>query len=218
MAKASPTRAALLRERRRLDRVTASAALLRRKREALVRELLAIAAPAVESRTELSQLSRRAYTALHRALSFEGDSGLDGIAWPFDDFVVDMDTRVLWGQPVTRIVRSPPIRRSSDDRMTPSGTTGAAVAPAAEAFENLVSVLLETASRENLARRLGEALTRASRQVRTLEMVVQPRLQDRVRQISMSLSERELEEHLRLRRFGRRSRSGNPKVSPTDSR
>jgi acetyl-CoA carboxylase carboxyltransferase component len=59
----TPTRAALLQARRLSDRVERGAALLRRKREALVRALMPLARPAAEARRAIAEIAAAAYRA-----------------------------------------------------------------------------------------------------------------------------------------------------------
>jgi vacuolar-type H+-ATPase subunit D/Vma8 len=86
-----------------------------------------------------------------------------------------------------------------------------------------VALLLEAASRETQIRRLARALARTSRQVNTLEQRVGPALERQAAEIRRTLEEREREDHLRLRRLGRKkrgapqSRRGAGLVSPSDS-
>jgi V/A-type H+-transporting ATPase subunit D len=61
-----------------------------------------------------------------------------------------------------------------------------------------------------LLRRLGHAVARTSRQVRALELRVEPELAASVTTMSNVLDEREREEHLRLRHFLRRRRADDP--------
>jgi vacuolar-type H+-ATPase subunit D/Vma8 len=78
------------------------------------------------------------------------------------------------------------------------------VVGAAEEFERLAELLLDAATREMLIRRLGEALSQASRQVHTLERRVAPSLLGQMGAVRRTLEEREREEHLRLKHLSRR--------------
>jgi V/A-type H+-transporting ATPase subunit D len=198
-----PTRLNLLRAARRLERVTKGAALLRRKREALVSALFKLARPAAEARRQIEEGSRRSYDLLLRALALHGRSGLEALAWPSRDLEVDIEASQVWGVPVATITARPPIARTVAARATAPGSTGPAAAGAAVQFERLTELLLDAATREMLMRRLGEALSQTSRQVHTLERRVAPTLESQMAGVRRTLEEREREEHLRLRHLSR---------------
>lgn len=197
------TRQALLKERRRLDRVSRGIGLLRRKREALVAELFRIARPAASLRTTIDARARRAYPTLLAALAEAGASGVRAVGWPGREIAVEVRTNQVWGVAVAELLRYTPLRRTEGARATPPGAVGAATAQAAEEFEDLGELLLQAANREMLLRRLGDAVARTSRQVNTLERRVSPDLAARITGIRRALDEREREEHLRLQHLRR---------------
>jgi V/A-type H+/Na+-transporting ATPase subunit D len=199
----APTRMNLLRSRRRLERVAKGITLLRRKREALVAELFRIARPAADLRVSIGNRAAHAYPSLLAALASDGSTGLRAIGWPWRELSIEMRPAQVWGIPIAEILARPPIQRSLAARGTPPGSTGAAPVTAATEFEQLVELLLDAANRETLLRRLGEAVSRTSRQVNTLERRVEPELGHRITLIRRALDEREREEHLRLSRLQR---------------
>lgn len=204
----APTRYNLLRARRRLERVHKGTDLLGRKRRALVGELFQLAGPAVDAREEVAERARDAYPALLHALALHGGAGIRALGWPRRQLEVELRQAKVWGIGVAEIVDRGLVRRSLPARGTAPGSTGPAAARAAEEFEELVALLLDAASRETMIRRLGEALSRTSRQLNTLEQRVAPRLEEQITATRRVLEEREREEHGRikhlLRRRGRR--------------
>ena len=203
-----PTRLELLRSRRRLARVREGTDLLRRKREALVRELLRHARPAVDERERIGQAASAAYPALVEALATEGAAGVSAAAEPLRDVTVQMRTTQVWGLAVGSVAEAPVLVRTLEARGTAPGPTSAATIDAAEAFERLTQLLIEAAPREMLLRKLGQAVAQTSRQVRALERRVEPALASAVATTASLLDEREREEHLRLRRFLSARRDG----------
>lgn len=201
-----PTRLNLLRSRRRLERVREGADLLRRKREALVRELLAHARPAVDERERITGAAGVAYPLLFEALAHEGVAGVMATGEPLRDVDVTMRSSRVWGLPVASVARAPKLERHIEARGTAPGPTDPVAIEAAEAFETLAQLLIEAAPREVLMRRLGRAVAQTSRQVRALERRVEPALTGAVATMTNLLDEREREEHLRLRHFLRRRR------------
>jgi V/A-type H+-transporting ATPase subunit D len=197
----APTRQNLLAVQRRLSRVARGTALLRRKREALVSELLRLARPAVAARASIDELAERAYPKLLAALAQRGHDGLRALGWPARTFEVELRAGQLWGVPIAELQRHPPVRRTFAARGTPPATAGLAASEAAGAFEDLTELLLDAANREALLARLGAALARTSRQVNTLERRLTPSLAETRTRIRRTLDEREREEHLRLERL-----------------
>jgi H(+)-transporting ATP synthase subunit D len=211
------TRLNLLRSRRRLDRVREGADLLRRKREALVRELLSRARPAVDTRERIARAAGVAYPALLEALADDGDGGVAAAARPLREVSVETETTRLWGLTVATVSEPPHLRRTLEARGTAPGPTGPATVEAADAFEVLAQLLVEAAPREMLLRELGRAVARTSRQVRALELRVEPALSASVSRMTGLLDEREREEQTRLRHFlrkRRRDRAGR-RILPT---
>ena len=194
-----PTRLELLRATRRLERVTRGAALLRRKREALVTELFKLARPAADARARIDEEARRGYQLLLRALALHGRSGVRSLALPEREVQVEVSAGQVWGIPVANIGSRPRLTRSVRARGFAPGTAGPSTSAAAEAFEQLSELLLDAATREMLIRRLGDALAQTSRQVQTLERRVQPTLRQQLGVVRQTLEEREREEHLRLK-------------------
>jgi len=199
-----PTRLNLLRSRRRLGRVREGADLLRRKREALVRELLGRARPAVDERERISRAAAIAYPALLEALAQEGGAGVQASAEPLREVTVTMRSTQVWGLDIASVLEAPRLERTLEARGTAPGPTPAATVEAAGAFETLAQLLIEAAPREMLLRRLGQEVARTSRQVRALERRVEPALTAAISTMKGLLDEREREEHLRLRHFLRR--------------
>lgn len=192
------TRQGLLGAVRRHERVAHGMALLRKKREALVVELFRAARPAVDARTTIDTQNRAAYEALLPALARLGAEGIEAAGWPTRDLSVDVRATSVWGVPVAEITSHTPVLRAADARtLTPAGVGSDALA-AAEEFERLVEVLLESAPREALLRNLGEAVARTSRQVNVLERRLAPALEVTVASIRQGLEEREREERIRV--------------------
>lgn len=200
-ARDTPTRAALLRGQRLLARVERGAALLRRKREALVRELFPLARPAAEARREISRLADEAYRAQLDAMAIDGAAAVAAAGWPARNLSVELELARVGGVSVPRLARMPALNRGLAGRATAPGVVGAATFEAANRFELLAEKLLVAASRELHLRALGAALARTSRQVSALEQRVAPRLGAEISRIRAALDEREREEQTRLRQL-----------------
>jgi V/A-type H+-transporting ATPase subunit D len=200
----APTRLNLLRAARSLGQVARGTALLRRKREALVRELFRLAGPAVDSRIQIATAFVEGYRALLGALAIHGRTGLRAIAWPERTLSVRLEPGSVWGVNVTDISERPTIARVVDTRGVAPALTGPTTSDAARRFEALAEHLLDVAAAEQRIRRIGDAVARESRQLRTLEQRVAPRLERQMAVVERTLQEREREEYLRLKHLQRR--------------
>jgi len=196
-----PTRHNLLRVRRRLERVRTAAELLTRKRSALVNELFRTAKPVLDAREAAEWQAAIAFSALLHAQADRGQPLLRALALPEHEIHVDLRLTESWGLPAADIVGHDPVRRAPADRGVASGSAGPAAVSAASEFEALTELLLDTASRELLIRRLARALAETSRRVNLLERRVAPGLAAEMTRIESTLEEREREEQLRYRRL-----------------
>ena len=202
------TRIELLRARRQLQRVRHGASLVRRRREALVAELFRAARPALDLRERLSSEATEAAGALLDALACHGYSGLANLSRPARVVIVELRPAVVWGIAVSDVTDRPPMVRTLDARGTDPGLTGPSAADTALRFEQLADLLLEAAPREQRVRRLGDAVSRATRQMRTLEERIVPDLERQIGTVRRQLDEREREDRLRLKRLAMRSGPG----------
>jgi vacuolar-type H+-ATPase subunit D/Vma8 len=195
--------------------VQRGAALLKRKRQSLVEELFVRARTAVTSREAIEAQARRAWRALWMALSSHGSHDVRPLGWPTRDVDVELHATELWGIRVAELTHRPVLVRSLAARAVCPGPEEAAGPEAARQFEALVELLLDAAPREHAMRRLGHALSQTTRLVNTLEQRVAVRLAAELTEIRRTLSEREREEHHRIkrlvaRRHSQSHRSGHP--------
>jgi H(+)-transporting ATP synthase subunit D len=202
----TPTRAALLQARRLSDRVERGAALLRRKREALVRALMPLARPAAEARRAIAETAAAAYRAELDALAVHGAGIVTVTGWPPRGLEVELDVERVWGLAVPALRVATEVERDLAARGTAPGPTGPALFEAANRFEALIAQMLEGVAREARVRALGDALARTSRQLHTLEQRVVPELDAQIASTRRALDERDREDQTRLRNL--RSKSG----------
>ncbi|MGO8995573.1 MAG: V-type ATP synthase subunit D [Polyangiaceae bacterium] len=205
--RSAATRSNLVRLRRRLDQVEKGAALLRKKRESLAAELFELARPAVDVRREIDEQAKIAYRALLEALAWLGRTELRPLGLPTREIRVELVPREVWGIRGIDLASKPSVVRSAAARGNPSGPGDAAPAAAGEQFEKLIERLLEAAPEELFLRRLGEALSHATRLVNTLEQRVAVSMDRELAAMRGTLEEREREEHMRLKRIVSRRNS-----------
>ena len=200
-ARTAATRSNLVRLRRRLEQVEKGVALLRRKRESLAAALFELARPAVDTRRGIDEQARSAYRALLEALAAAGRAELRVLGWPAREIHVELVQREAWGIRGFDLASTPSVVRSVAARGSPAGPGDAAPTAAAEQFERLTERLLDAAPRELFIRRVGNALSHATRLVNTLEQRVVTSLARDLAAMRSTLEEREREEHLRLKRI-----------------
>lgn len=201
LRRAPSTRHALLRVRHRLERVRTAAALLTRKRKALVSELFRAARPVLDAREAIEWQSAVAYASLLQAEADRGEALLGAFARPIREIDIELGQEQVWGLPCAEIVSHDPVRRPAATRGFLPGPSGPAAVATAEAFEQLTQLLLDATSRELRIRRLAHALAETSRRVNLLERRVGPSLANELSRIASTLEEREREEQLRYRRL-----------------
>ena len=198
------TRSNQLRTRRRIGQVKNGIDLLRRKREAMITELLQRAQPALGAREAVRAEATAAYAALLEALPQHGAAGLTTIGWPTREVAVDFALANVWGVSVPTFRDRPALVRTVPARATAPGLVGPAASHAAEHFERLADLLLSAIPEDVAMRRVGTALSRTTRQVNTLERHVTPTLERQHAQIAETLRERERDEQVRQRFLIRR--------------
>jgi len=219
---AKVTRSSLVRLSRRLGQVEQGAALLERKRDALVLQLFARVRPSIDVRRRIEQQAALAYRALVDALAAAGRSDLTALAWPSRDLRIELRGRAPkadTGVPDHFAVPPALVRGAAARAMVP-GQFEPAAEKAAQAFERLLEVVLATAPEELAIRKLARALAHTIRQVNVLEQRVAVDLARRLVQVRRTLDEREREEAVRLRRIAARARrrtTGLPSRLPCTS-
>jgi vacuolar-type H+-ATPase subunit D/Vma8 len=148
------------------------------------------------------------YPALVRSLGIHGETGTRALGWPGREIPIELRPSQVWGITVSEIVERAVIRRTLDARGTAPGFAGPAAAEAANEFETLLTLLLESAPEEMVIRRLGDELARTSRQLNMLEHRLAPAIRRQVLAIRQVLEEREREERLRARYLSRPADAG----------
>ncbi len=192
----------LLKERE--DAARGALDLLRNRREAMVRELFAIAGRAVATREALSRTVERAMRALAVSAGLDGRAGVESAALAARrELPVSFAERNFWG------VRLPEVRwrgvvRSADARGWSLPGVSSAIDDAARKYEAALESVLEAVAVESRIRKIGSEIAKATRRINVLTEVVLPGLRGRMRAIRLALEEREREETFRMKRFKKR--------------
>jgi V/A-type H+-transporting ATPase subunit D len=191
----SPTRTNLTTLRRRIEITRRGLDLLRGKRDALVREFLAVMKRVVAGRDAVDAAMREATDRVVVAWGLEGRSALVSAALRRATPVsVEIEARNVWGVRMPD-VRYRPLRRAD------AGSAPMQVEIAADAFEHALDLILENLSPHILLKRLGGEIKRTTRRINALNEVVLPTLSRQVQEIRLALEERDREEVFRTKRF-----------------
>jgi len=180
--------------------------LLRSKREALARELFAIADQAVLTRDAFSETIQRATWALAVSLGLEGRADVESAAFAARrEIPVSFAEQVFWG------VRFPEVRwhgivRTADARGYFFPGVPGSIHAAAREFEKTLEAVFQVVAVEARFKKIGEEIGKSTRRINVLNEVILPGLQARIRSILLSLEEREREDIFRMKRFKRRGR------------
>jgi len=204
MAHVNPTRINLLALREQARTAGDGARLLKGKRDALMKEFLAMVTTVVDSRQRLAEFCRAGMRTLHTAKSLEGEHALASAALSTARVLpIAVRDRRVWGVPVPEIELGDLVR-SFDARGYNPITTPVLVEETAEAFERILEQALRIAVHETRLRRLGEEIRRTNSRVNALEQLLIPGLRADAAEIVGVLEERARENTLRLKHLKRR--------------
>ena len=197
-----PTRTNLLLLKEKSRSVQNSNGILKARRQALIKELLAATAPFLSSRDAVQATYGLAVRELALSLAIEGGDMLDSIAAVAErDLGLEVRERSVMGLRYREVtVRESPLRQV-DGRGYDYRATTPRLEEALHHFEQILQAMLEIAAYESRLKRLGQEVVRVTRRIRVLEERILPELQHQVKTITQFLGERERESSFRLKRF-----------------
>ena len=197
-----PTRTNLLLLKEKTRSVHNSNGILKARRQALIKEILAATTPFFASRDTVQARYGKAVQELALALAMEGDALLASIAAVATrDLGVEVHERSVMGLRYREVsLRETPLR-SLDERGYDYRATPPRVEETINDFEQILASMLEIAAFESMLKRLGQEVVRVTRRIRVLEERILPELQKQVKTIAQFLGERERESSFRLKRF-----------------
>lgn len=205
MEQVSPTRMNLIQRKAQIKLAKQGVDLLKNKRDALLQEFFNLVKPLVALRKILSEKFSDAEWKLFLALVFDGPQSLSSAAMACRrDLALGIQIKNLWGIRVAQLEQTSLTRNSHTRGYALTGMS-ARIDQAAEAFEELLSHLLELAPTEIKLKKLGEEIKKTSRRVNALEQRLIPKLTAEKRYIQQVLEEREREDIFRLKRIKKKS-------------
>lgn len=197
-----PTRTDLLQLQEKAASVTNSVAILKARRQALIRGFLDSVRPFVRSRDAIRQDYARAIDELHLSEGHEGMGFVATLAAVSEREVgVDVAERNVMGVRYRDLVAYGPFVRAPRERGYDYTATTPHLEESVHRFESILETMLEIAAFESKLKMLGEEILRVTRRTRVLEERVLPRLRSEIRTIVQFLGEREREAHYRLKKF-----------------
>jgi V/A-type H+-transporting ATPase subunit D len=197
-----PTRTNLLLLKEKSRSVQNSTAILKARRQALIRELLATTAPFLASRGTVQTTYGQAIRELALSVGIEGEPLLVSIEAVAEKYLgLEIREESVMGLRYREVsVRESPLRPVDRRGYDYRATTGR-LEEALQHFERILQDMLEIAAYESRLKRLGQEVVRVTRRIRVLEERVLPELKNQVKTIAQFLGERERESSFRLKRF-----------------
>ena len=197
-----PTRTNLLLLKEKSRSVQNSTSILKARRQALIRELLATTTPFLASRDTVQSTYGEAIRELALSLAIEGGEMLDSLAAVAErDLGLEVSERRVMGLRYKEVSVRAALLRDLEGRGYDYRTTTPRLEEALHHFEEILQEMLEIAAYESKLKRLSREVVRVTRRIRVLEERVLPELQQQVKTIARFLGERERESTFRLKRF-----------------
>ncbi len=201
MEQVHPTRSELLKRKANRTLAEQGMNLLKRKRDALLREFMPIIDETMRLSLRLERVTMEAQYELAMAKAREGGPVIRSASFASaGEALVDITGTHVMGVPI-------PIIRKGSSSMRPITRRGYAITGVssrvdgiADKFEEIIDVIIESADIETRLKRLGEELRKTNRRVNALENVVIPDLNEQIKFINMSLEERAREDVFRLKK------------------
>ena len=195
------TRMNLLLLKRRIQVAQRGLALLRSKREALVREFFAVLDRVAESRGQMESVIGQAVSSLTLALSMEGRASLRSAGYAARRTLsIELTERNVWGVRFPEVHYAPVIRALDARGYAVSGVS-AHIDETARRFEQVLELILRNVSVELRLKKLGSETKKVTRRINALNEVMIPALDREIRNIRQTLEEREREDLFRMKRF-----------------
>lgn len=197
-----PTRTNLLLLKERRKAVINCTAILKGRRQALIKEFLQITKPLMQSHEQISAAYARAIDALQVSKAREGDPAIKALAVANRrEIAVEVAEGNLLGLRYRDLVRHETVARHLTELPYDIFSSSAWLDTAVEEFEGIVEEMFSLANFEGKFRRLANELVRLTRRIRILEERVEPELDSGIHDMAQYLAEREREGYFRLKRF-----------------
>ncbi len=196
-----PTRTNLLLLKDKSRSVANSIAILKARKQALIKEFLAATLPFLRSREDIRQSYGKALRELALTLGHEGKDIVESITVATErEFGIDVIEKSIWGLRYKDIAFHETPVRDADKRGYDERGTTPHLEEGAVLFEKLLESMLHIAEYESKLKRLGEEILRTTRRIKVLEEMVLPGIKVQIKTITQYIGERERESFYRLKR------------------
>ena len=215
--KRAPTRKNLMELEEKVEFYQSGKETLEKKRDALVFELMDLIDEVRDLQDELGGQYEDAQEKLTMTRSMEGDIALKGAAAAqkehFDFFV---ETGNIMGVVIPTFEYKSASREIDERGYGVVGTT-ARIDETAEAYEDLVNLIVKQAEVETAVRQLLEEIEETSRRVNALQERLIPDLKEQRDEIEQSLMEQEREEIFRMKKVKEMNEEDDTDVDYSDA-
>ncbi|HHT9117983.1 MAG TPA: V-type ATP synthase subunit D [Candidatus Hypogeohydataceae bacterium YC38] len=201
MEPVSPTRMNLLQRKAQIKLAQQGADLLKKKRDALLKEFMDEVQPLLAARERTQEELDKAMASLIMSLAVDGTEQVESAAFAYaKDISIDIKEKNIWGIKIPE-VKSERAPRSLFERGYSITSTSARIDNTASEFEAVVELIINMAPVEIKLKKLGQEIRKTSRRVNALEQILIPNLTQQVRFIRDTLEERAREDVFRLKRL-----------------
>lgn len=202
-----PTRSELIAIKKRIALSERGYNILKMKRDGLILEFFKVLEEAKDVRGEMLEKYRRASRMITVANTVEGKIGVKAAAFSVQEVPeIQLRSRNIMGVVVPEI-EATKVKKSITERGYGVLGTRTVIDETADAFEELVDAIVESAEIETTMKRLLDEIETTKRRVNALEFKVIPELSEARDFIKMRLDEMEREELFRLKKIKARSES-----------
>lgn len=191
-----PTRMELLKTRQQKKTAIKGHSLLKKKRDALIREFFILIKDYKELKQKTITKLQNAYKVLSISQGVSGVNRVKGLAYSSEKaFNIELSTSNLMG------VKVPKLIFSSMPATFNASLIGASyyVEDTRNKFLELMPEMIKLAEIELVIKELAEEIKKTKRRVNALEYVKIPQIEDKEKQIANRLSEMERESFIRLK-------------------
>ncbi len=196
----------LLVRKRQLVIAKQGADLLRKKRDALLKEFQKLLLPIVETHREIDRQAKRAIGVLSLALGYDGPEALRSASLSLSSKINVKKTEVkVWGVRIPELKAENLIKKSKE-RGYSLITVTSRIDLTANVYERLIQKIFELVPLEAKLKKLGGEIRKTSRRVNTLEQRVIPQIIAEMKFIRQVLEDREREDKFRLKRLKAKKR------------
>ncbi|MGC9436249.1 MAG: V-type ATP synthase subunit D [Methanomicrobiales archaeon] len=202
-----PTRSELIAIKKRIALSERGYNILKMKRDGLILEFFKVLEEAKDVRGGMLEKYRRASRMITVANTVEGKIGVKAAAFSVQEVPeIQLRSRNIMGVVVPEI-EATKVKKSITERGYGILGTRTVIDETADAFEELVDAIVESAEIETTMKRLLDEIETTKRRVNALEFKVIPELSEARDFIKMRLDEMEREELFRLKKIKARSES-----------